>query len=148
MQKVFHASEKLFFDILIICLVSFIYFNFIPMTKLTLIIGIIFTLVYFGVNFYVGYKYNLKLLDSLVVGVLGCGMGLFLLFFAIYTYCVLNSPDTALWIVTPYFIPTMSLIKIFFKEVTLSYVFYLMIINIVLVIIGSFSRKIMNKLLH
>lgn len=148
MQKVFQAGEKLFFDILIICLVSFIYFNFLPMTNLTLTIGMIFAVIYIGVNFYVGYKYNLKFLESLIVGLIGCAMGLFLLFFSIYTQYILNSPNTALWIVMPYFSPTISIVKMFIKEITISYVMYLMLINVSMVIIGSFSKNIMNKLLH
>ncbi len=36
MQKVFKAGEELFFDILLICLVSFIYFEFIPMNDIFL----------------------------------------------------------------------------------------------------------------
>lgn len=148
MQKVFQAGEALFFDILIICLVSFIYFNFLPMTNLTLKIGMIFTVLYIGVNFYVGYKYNLNFLESLIVGLIGCSMGLFLLFFAIYTEYILNSPDSALWIAMPYFSPTMSFIKMFIKEISLSYVIYLMLVNIAMVVIGSFSKFIMNKLTH
>ena len=146
MQKVFKAGEELFFDILLICLVSFIYFEFIPMNDIMLIIGIIFSILYFGVNIYIGYKYKLNVTDSLMVGVIGCGVGLFLSIFSLYSQIVLNSPNMALWIVKPYFIPTMSLIKLFTSNISLSYVFILMVINILLVPIGSISKKIMNKL--
>ncbi|MBO3443136.1 hypothetical protein [Clostridium sp. CCUG 7971] len=148
MQKVFQAGEALFFDILIICLVSFIYFNFLPITNLTLTIGMVFAILYIGVNFYVGYKYNLKFLESLIVGLIGCSMGLFLLFFALYTQYILNSPNTALWIAMPYFSPTMSAIKMFIKEISISYVIYLMFINIAMVVMGSFSKFIINKFLQ
>lgn len=148
MQKVFLAGEKLFFDILIICLVSFIYFNFLPMTDTTLTIGIIFSLLYVGVNFYIGYKYRLKFLESIIVGIIGCAMGLFLLFFSIYTQYILGDINSALWISAPYFIPTMSIIKIFIKEINIYYIPILMVINISMVIIGSFSKNIMNKLIH
>lgn len=146
MQKVFKAGEELFFDILLICLVSFIYFEFIPMNDIMLIIGIIFSILYFGVNIYIGYKYELNISDSLMVGVIGCGVGLFLSFFSIYSQVILNSPNMALWILKPYFISTMSLIKLFTSNIILSYVFILMIINILLVPIGSISKKFMNKL--
>ncbi len=146
MQKVFKAGEELFFDILLICLVSFIYFEFIPMNDIMLIIGIIFSILYFGVNIYIGYKYKLNVTNSLMVGVIGCGVGLFLSIFSLYSQVVLNSPNMALWIVKPYFIPTMPLIKLFTSNISLSYVFILMVINILLVPIGSISKKIMNKL--
>ncbi len=168
MQKVFKAGEELFFDILLICLVSFIYFEFIPMNDIVLVIGVIFSILYFGVNIYIGYKYKLNISDSLMVGVIGCGVGLFLslfslysqiilnvigcgvgLFlslFSLYSQIILNSPNMALWIIKPYFIPTMSLIKLFINNISLSYVFILMLINILLVPIGSISKKFMNKL--
>ncbi len=148
MQKVFNAGEELFFDILVICLVSFIYFEFIPMTNTTILVGIVFSILYFGANIYVGYKYNLNLSDSLMVGVMGCGVGLFLSFFSIYAQIILNSPNMALWISKIYFIPTMSLIKLFLSNINLSYVFILMIINILLVVIGGIIKKLMNKLSH
>ncbi len=146
MQKVFKAGEELFFDILLICLVSFIYFEFIPMNDIMLVIGVIFSILYFGVNIYIGYKYKLNISDSLMVGVIGCGVGLFLSLFSIYSQIILNSPNMALWIIKPYFIPTMSLIKLFINNISLSYVFILMLINILLVPIGSISKKFMNKL--
>ncbi len=146
MQKVFKAGEELFFDILLICLVSFIYFEFIPMNDIMLVIGVIFSILYFGVNIYIGYKYKLNISDSLMVGVIGCGVGLFLSLFSLYSQIILNSPNMALWIIKPYFIPTMSLIKLFINNINLSYVFILMLINILLVPIGSISKKFMNKL--
>lgn len=146
MQKVFKAGEELFFDILLICLVSFIYFEFIPMNDIVLVIGVIFSILYFGVNIYIGYKYKLNISDSLMVGVIGCGVGLFLSLFSLYSQIILNSPNMALWIIKPYFIPTMSLIKLFINNINLSYVFILMLINILLVPIGSISKKFMNKL--
>ena len=146
MQKVFKAGEELFFDILLICLVSFIYFEFIPMNDIMLVIGVIFSILYFGVNIYIGYKYKLNISDSLMVGVIGCGVGLFLSLFSLYSQIILNSPNMALWIIKPYFIPTMSLIKLFINNISLSYVFILMLINILLVPIGSISKKFMNKL--
>ncbi len=146
MQKVFKAGEELFFDILLICLVSFIYFEFIPMNDIVLVIGVIFSILYFGVNIYIGYKYKLNISDSLMVGVIGCGVGLFLSLFSLYSQIILNSPNMALWIIKPYFIPTMSLIKLFINNISLSYVFILMLINILLVPIGSISKKFMNKL--
>ena len=50
MKNVFNASEELFFDILIIALLSFLYFNYISMSKFTLLLGLIFSFIYFGVN--------------------------------------------------------------------------------------------------
>ncbi len=84
MKNVFNASEELFFDILIIALLSFLYFNYISMSKFTLLLGLIFSFIYFGVNFYIGYKYKLKFIDSLIVGIMGSGMGIFLIFFSFY----------------------------------------------------------------
>lgn len=147
MQKIFDASEKLFFNILIICLISCIYFNIFPKNIFTIAIGLIFAIAYFGTNFYVGYLNSLSIKESLIVGVVGSFIGIFLGFFAVYTYYVLNSPEKALMIVMPYFSPTTSVVNLFLKNVSISYPFILMFINIILVIIGSISKKIVNKFL-
>lgn len=146
MKNVLNASEELFFDILIISLVSFFYFNYISMNKFTLILGLIFSFVYFGVNFYIGYKYRLKFIESLIVGISGSGMGIFFIFFSFYSQFILNMHSFANWIAIPYFIPTMSIIKLFSININYLYAPILMIINIILVIIGAIIKNIMNKL--
>ena len=146
MQKSFDVGQKLFFDVLIICLVSFIYFKIVPMNKITLFIGILICVFYFGVNFYTGYKYNLTTTEALFVGIMGCGLGIFLSFFAVYTNFILQTPVRAIWITIPYLAPTTPIIELFIKDISILYVFQLMFTNILLVIFGSFSRKIMNKL--
>ena len=146
MQKAFNVGEKLFFDVLIICLVSFIYFKIVPMNEITFSIGILICTFYFGVNFYTGYKYNLTTTEALFVGIMGCGVGIFLSFFAIYMHFVLQSHNGAILIAMPYIIPTTPIIKLFIKELSIVYVFELIFINVFLVIFGSFIRKIMNKL--
>lgn len=145
MQKIYSASEKLFFNILIICVVSFIYFITIPINTNTLNLGLVFSIFYFGVNFYIGYRYNLNFLESLIVGTVGCGVGLFLSFFALYSQTILHMPHFATWLMAPYFLPTLSIVKIFTIPVTVEYSFILMLINVLLVIIGSFSKIIMYK---
>lgn len=145
MKNVFIASQKLFFNILIICLLSYIYFTILPMNEITLTLGLIFCIFYFGCNFYTGYRYDLKLLEALIAGIIGCGIGIFLGIFAIYTQSILQNPDIAIWMIMPYFIPTLSITKIFSITVTLDYAFILMIINVLLVIIGSITKNIMNK---
>ena len=104
MKNVFNASEELFFDILIIALLSFLYFNYISMSEFTLLLGLIFSFIYFGVNFYIGYKYKLKFIDS-----------------------------------------SMSIVKLFSININYLYAPVLMIINIILVVIGSITKNIMNK---
>lgn len=148
MQKIFDASERLFFNILIICLISCIYFNIFPKNTTTTTIGLVFCIIYFGSNFYTGYFNDLSIKEAIIVGIVGCGIGLFLGFFAIYTNYILKSQNTAIWMIMPYYSPTISLIKIIEKQITFIYPFILMIINISLVIIGSISKKIMNKLLE
>lgn len=147
MQKIFYASEKLFFSILIICLISSVYFNVLPMNNTTLMIGFILSGFYFGVNFYVGYKYELTLKEGLIVAALGCSLGLFLGFFSLYSLIFMNDNSIALSLINPYYSPTTSIIKFFIGDINIMYPFILMIINIILVIIGSFSKKLMNKLL-
>lgn len=146
MQKIFDASERLFFNILIICLISCIYFNIFPNNMTTITIGLIFCIAYFGSDFYTGYFNDLSFKESIIVGILGCGVGLFLGFFAIYTNYILKSPNTAIWMIMPYYSPTISLVRLFAKQINFAYPFILMIINILFVIIGSISKKIMNKL--
>lgn len=147
MQNIFDASEKLFFSMLIISLLSFIYFTAIPMSKEMILFGIIFSIFYFGTNFYIGYKYNLKILEAFVVGIIGCSIGIFFSFFAIYSQFILDLPNFAVWLIKPYYIPITSLIELNSRQINLNYSFYLMIVNILLVIFGSFSKIIMNKLL-
>ena len=108
--------------------------------------GTIFTLLYFGCNFYIGYRYKLNLLESMIVGISGCSMGMFLAFFALYAQLILNNSEFAIWLISPYFAPTISIINIFSIQVSLNYPFILMIINIILVVIGSIIKNIMNKL--
>ena len=147
MKKVSMISEKLFFDVLIICLISYIYFILLPVNELTLTLGTILCILYFGYNFYMGYRYNLSLLEAIVVGISGCGLGIFLAFFAIYSQFILNDPQFAIFLISPYFMPTFSIMKIFSIPASLNYSFILMIINILLVVIGSINRKIMSKFL-
>ena len=135
MKNVFNASEELFFDILIIALLSFLYFNYISMSKFTLLLGLIFSFIYFGVNF----------IDSLIVGIMGSGMGIFLIFFSFYAEFIFKMPNFANWIAIPYFIPTMSIVKLFSININYLYAPVLMIINIILVVIGSITKNIMNK---
>lgn len=146
MQKIFDASEKLFFNILIVCLISCIYFNIFPNNTTTIIIGLMFCITYFGSYFYTGYFSDLTIKESIIVGILGCGVGLFLGFFAIYTYYILKSPNIAIWMLMPYYSPSMSLVKIFDKQINFTYPFILMALNILFVTLGSISKKIMNKL--
>ena len=145
MEKIFHTGEKIFFVTLIICIVSSVYFTIVPLNYITLSIGFIFLVGYFGINFYIGSTNDLNIREAIVVGFIGCGMGLFLLFFALYTDLILGNSQSALWLITPYFMPTMSLVRIFFEDITIAYPIVLMIINISLVLLGSITKKIMNK---
>ena len=61
---------------------------------------------------------------------------------------VLNNSSFAIWLISPYFAPTLSIINIFSISVNLSYPFILMIINILLVVLGSIASAIMNKFLN
>ena len=146
MKNIFKASEELFFSILIIALVSFLYFNYISMNEFTLLLGLIFSCIYFLVNFYIGYKYKFKLIKALAVGTIGSAMGLFLIFFSLYSQFILDMPNFATWVVEPYFIPTMSIVKLFSIDINYLYAPLLVIINIFLVVAGSALKNIMNKL--
>ena len=79
-------------------------------------------------------------------GMLGCGVGLFLLFFATYTYYIIDT-YWGIWMVEFYFIPTMSLINDFFENITLSYTVVLIMLNIFLVLLGSRVRFIKEKII-
>ena len=102
------------------------------MSEFTLLLGLIFSFIYFGVNFYIGYKYKLKFIDSLIVGIMGSGMGIFLISFSFYAEFILKMPNFANWIAIPYFIPTMSIVKLFSININYLYAPVLMIINIIL----------------
>ncbi|MEG0843900.1 MAG: hypothetical protein RRZ84_06465 [Romboutsia sp.] len=147
MQKLLDIGSKLFFDILIVCLISSIYFNVLPQNNITSSISTIFCIFYFGVNFYSGFKNNLTLKEAIIIGVIGCGIGLFLGLFSLYTNFILHNSRYAISIIKPYFIPTWPIMKMFLGEITIAYPFILMVINIALVIFGSISKNILNKLL-
>ena len=145
MRTIFKAAEELFFSILIVALVSFIYFNYISISQFTLLLGLVFSFIYFTVNSYIGYKYKLKLLESLTVGIIGSSMGIFFMFFSFYAQFILDMPNFANWIVEPYFISTMSIIKLFSININYMYSPLLMLINIILVVSGGILRNIINK---
>ena len=145
MDKTLQTGEKIFFTNLILCIVSYIYFTILPLNEITLSIGYIFFIAYFGINFYVGNTSDLNILESLIVGTIGCAIGLFLLFFALYAEIIMKNSEVALWLTRPYFMPTMSLVKILFDDITIIYPILLIVINISLVLMGSITRKIMNK---
>ena len=84
MERIIKYGGKLFFGSLVICILSFFYFKLIPCTKISNLIGYIFLEAFLGYNFYIGYKYKLSIKESLIVGILGCGFGIFLLFFATF----------------------------------------------------------------
>ena len=145
MERIIKYGGKLFFGSLVICILSFFYFKLIPCTKISNLIGYIFLEAFLGYNFYIGYKYKLKFIDSLIVGIMGSGMGIFLIFFSFYAEFILKMPNFANWIAIPYFIPTMSIVKLFSININYLYAPVLMIINIILVVIGSITKNIMNK---
>ena len=53
-------------------------------------LGLVFSFIYFGINLYIGYKYELSIIDSLIVGIAGSGMGIFFIFFSIYSQFILK----------------------------------------------------------
>ncbi len=146
MEKIIHTGGKIFFTTLIISIISYLYFTILPLNDITIYIGCIFLVVYFGVNIYIGVTTNIDLIESIFVGIIGCSMGLFLLFFSLYSQIVLKNSYVALWIIKPYFIPTMSLIQLTSNNnITIIYPITLMIINISLVVMGNLIKKAMNK---
>ncbi|SCH29859.1 Uncharacterised protein [uncultured Clostridium sp.] len=146
MEKIIHTGGKVFFTTLILSIISYLYFTILPLNYITIYIGCIFLVVYFGVNIYIGLTTNMDLIEAILVGTIGCSMGLFLLFFSLYSQLVLKNSDLALWIIKPYFIPTMSLINITSNNnITVIYPIILMIINISLVVVGNVIKKAMNK---
>jgi len=145
MEKIFHTGEKIFFTTLIICIISYLYFTILPLNDITISIGCIFLLIYFGVNFFVGSTSDLKITESIIVGIIGSFMGLFLSIFALYAQLIMENYELAMWIIKPYYAPTMSLINLYFDEVTIFYPIILIFINIILVVMGTISNRIMNK---
>lgn len=145
MEKIFHTGEKIFFTTLIICIVSYLYFTMVPLNEITLNIGYIFLLFYFGINFYIGSISDLNIREAFLSGIIGCGVGLFLLIFAMFAQIIMQDTQFALWIMKPYYIPTISLVEVFFDDISMLYPIILMIINISLVVIGCITKNIMNK---
>lgn len=145
MEKIFHTGEKIFFTTLIICMISYLYFTILPLNDTIISIGCIFLIIYFGVNFFVGSISDLKIIESIIVGIMGSFIGVFLSMFALYAHLIMNDYELAIWIIKPYYAPTMSLVNLYFNEVTIGYPIILMFINISLVVIGTISRRIMNK---
>ena len=135
MERIIKYGGKLFFGSLIICILSFFYFKLIPYSQISNLIGYIFLEIFLIYSFYIGYRYKLSIKESLMSGILGCGVGLFLLFFATYTYYIIDT----YW--------GMSLINDFFENITLSYTVVLIMLNIFLVLLGSRVRFIKEKII-
>ena len=146
MERIIKYGGKLFFGSLIICILSFFYFKLIPYSQISNLIGYIFLEIFLIYSFYIFYRYKLSIKESLMSGILGCGVGLFLLFFATYTYYIIDT-YWGIWMVEFYFIPTMSLINDFFENITLSYTVVLIMLNIFLVLLGSRVRFIKEKII-
>ena len=146
MERIIKYGGKLFFGSLIICILSFFYFKLIPYSQISNLIGYIFLEIFLIYSFYICYRYKLSIKESLMSGILGCGVGLFLLFFATYTYYIIDT-YWGIWMVEFYFIPTMSLINDFFENITLSYTVVLIMLNIFLVLLGSRVRFIKEKII-
>ena len=146
MERIIKYGGKLFFGSLIICILSFFYFKLIPYSQISNLIGYIFLEIFLIYSFYIGYRYKLSIKETLMSGILGCGVGLFLLFFATYTYYIIDT-YWGIWMVEFYFIPTMSLINDFFENITLSYTVVLIMLNIFLVLLGSRVRFIKEKII-
>lgn len=144
MQKIFDIGERLFFNNILICLLSYIYFNIIPINKVTLLFGFIFSILFFGINLYTGYDTELLLKESLIVGVMGCGLGIFLYLLSLYIHFIMNDPKDAAMLVEPYFSPTMSIIKVFFKKVDINYPIIIVAINTGLVVLGNLLRRLVR----
>ncbi|MDO5010711.1 MAG: hypothetical protein Q4E31_07790 [Intestinibacter bartlettii] len=146
MERIIKYGGKLFFGSLIICILSFFYFKLIPYSQVSNLIGYVFLEVFLGYNFYIGYRYKLNIKESLIVGTLGCGFGIFLLFFATYTYYILQDVYWGIWMVEFYFLPTTSFINDFFNNMTLNYTVFLILFNILLVLLGSRIRFLKEKI--
>ena len=145
MEKVFHAGEKIFFTTLITCIMSYLYFTILPLNEITISIGCIFLIIYFGINYYIGSTSDLKTLDCIIVGIIGASMGIILLLFALYSDLIIRNHEFAMWIIKPYYIATMSLISVYFSHITIFYPIVLIGINISLVVMGNINKRIMNK---
>lgn len=146
MDKATNIGGKLFFYILIICIVSSIYFNLIPVNEYSFLFGVLINIIYFSMIFYTGYKNNLKIKEAIIVGIIGNGSGIFLIPFAMYTYFILNLKDTALWMIIPYISPTFPIVYTFIENLHFIYFFHLILINMLLVIVGAISKILVNKL--
>ena len=99
MEKVFHAGEKIFFTTLITCIMSYLYFTILPLNEITISIGCIFLIIYFGINYYIGSTSDLKTLDCIIVGIIGASMGIILLLFALYSDLIIRNHEFAMWII-------------------------------------------------
>lgn len=146
MNKAYEVGEKLFFCTLIICLISFIYFKIIPIYNNIYFVNLVICFTYFFINIYFGYKYNLKIKEGIIVGIMGCGVGLFLAFFALYIFFILKNSESAIQIVMPYLIPTKFIMDNLVQNIDLMYLFDIMIVNILLVVFGGIIKKIVDNI--
>ncbi|MGM9533992.1 MAG: hypothetical protein ACI3VR_02020 [Intestinibacter sp.] len=148
MERIIKYGGKLFFGSLIICILSFFYFKLIPCGEVSNLIGYVFLEVFLGYNFYVGYRYELNFKEAFIVGILGSGFGIFLLFFASYTHYVIDEAYWSIWMMQFYFMPTMSFIADFSVDVSLGYVVFLIIFSTVLVVLGAGFRFLKKRIIY
>lgn len=148
MKNAFDLGEKLFFNTLIICIISFIYSNIIEVESSNLIIEILFALFFFLINFYYGYKYSLKLKESLIVGLMGAGLGIFLSFFSLCAYFLIENSKSSISFSVLYLSPIQLISNYLSGYNSIVNIFTIITINIFLVVIGGQLRNITNKFLN
>lgn len=145
MENILDIGVKACIRAISVALVASIYFYFVPTTDFTMNIGLLFLFAYLISFLYSGYEANVSFKDSFIVGIMASSFGVFLGIFAIYLYFVSEQPYMATWIMIPYFMPTMSIMKSWIKEINFAYPFILMAINIGIVVIGNIIGKYIKR---
>lgn len=141
MQKIFDIGERLFFNNILICLLSYIYFNIFPINQITILIGFIFPILFFTLNLYAGYESKLLFKEAIIVGIMGCGLGIILYLFSLYVYFVIGNSNGAILLVEPYLSPIMSIIKLYYNDINIFCPAIVIVINTSLVLIGNLLKK-------
>jgi hypothetical protein len=142
MVKILDIGGNLFFRIVELIILATIYFYVFPVSSIIINIGFIFSIAFYSIFFYYGYKSKMGFTKGLLIGAVGSLVAFTFGFFALYLYLVSDKPATAIWLMYPWIAPTISITKILPNSINDFYPIISVSISILLTGIGSWIGKI------
>ena len=145
MVKILDIGGNLFFRTVEIMILAAIYFYVLPANSVIINIGFIFSIAFYSMFFYYGYKSKMGFKNGLLIGAVGSLVAFTFGFFALYLYLVSDKPAAAMWVIQPWIIPTISITKLLPNNLNNFYPIISLAIAILLTGIGSLIGEIKHK---